>query len=161
MKKWYHPSSLFDRFFETGIILKGVDGALEFLGGVLLLFLTPAALHTFLTWVTQREISEDPHDTLANFLLHLSDHFNVGNKWFAVAYLWIHGGIKLVAVFGILRNQLWAYPFSLITLGLLLIYQIMSIIVHPTIGMTLLSLFDVVVLWLIWREYGKVKSSPH
>lgn len=161
MSKWYHPSSLFDKFFEGGVILKGIDGALEVLGGIFVIFLTPQVVHDFLAWVTQKEITEDPHDTLANFILHLGDHFNVGNKWFAAIYLLIHGGIKLVAVYGLLRNQRWAYPFSLITLGLLLLYQLVSIAVHPSIGMTLLSIFDVVILWLIWREYRKIKTAPH
>jgi len=157
---WYRPASALDKVFEGGIVLKGVSGVSEFLAGLLLVFVSPAAMRTFLAFVTQREIAEDPGDTLANFILHSADHFNAGNHLFAIGYLWIHAAIKLTAVIGILRNQLWAYPFSLISLGLLMLYQVYSLSVTFSVGMLLLTGFDVLVLALIWREYGKVRLKP-
>lgn len=157
---WYHPSSLFDKIFEGGIILKGIDGALEFLGGLLVLFVSPVALHNFIAFVTQRELLEDPHDKIANLLVDATSHYAAGGRTFLVAYLWIHAVIKLVAVVGILKNWLWAYPFSLIGLGLLMLYQIYTIFfVKVSTGMVLLTAFDVIILGLIWREYGKVRQG--
>jgi len=157
---WYHPSSLLDKVFEGGIIIKGVTGLLEFLGGLLLLFVTPAQIHQLIALVTQRELLEDPHDRVANLLVQATSHFSSGGQAFAIAYLWIHATIKLIAVIGILRNQLWAYPFSLITLGVLMVYQLYSIVfVRLSVGMILLTVFDVFILWLIWREYGKVRAG--
>lgn len=155
---WYHPSTLLDKLFEGGIILKGISGGLEFLGGLLLIFIAPSTLHKFLAFLTQREIVEDPHDKLANLVLNSAQHFNSGGKTFAVAYLWIHAVIKLVAVIGILRNKLWAYPFALITLGLFMVFQVYSIIVKISLGMILLTIFDAFIVWLIWREYGKERA---
>lgn len=157
---WYHPSSLLDKVFETGIIIKGISGALEFIGGLLLFFVDPSVIHRFLVFITEKELLEDPHDKIATFLLQSTQHLGGGNKTFLIVYLWIHAGIKLVAVIGILRNLLWAYPFSLGSLGLLMLYQLYSIIfVKPSVGMILLTIFDVFILWLIWREYGKVRQS--
>jgi uncharacterized membrane protein len=156
---WYHPSSLFDKIFEGGIIIKGLSGVLEFLGGVLLFFVSPLAIHNFVAFITQREILEDPNDKIANFLLQTTQALNGNGRAFIIVYLWIHAIIKLIAVIGILKNQLWAYPFSLLTLGLLMLYQIYSIIfVSVSTGMILLTIFDVFILWLIWREYGIVKQ---
>ena len=152
---WFHPTSLLDKIFEGGIILKGVSGLLEFLAGLLLLLTSPATISGFLAFLTQREIAEDPHDKLASFILHSADHFNSGAKTYAVAYLWVHATVKLVAVVGILRNQLWAYPFSLITLGLLMLFQIYSMTVQFSAGMLLLTIFDALIIGLIWREYSK------
>jgi uncharacterized membrane protein len=155
---WYHPSSILDKVFEGGIIIKGVTGGLEFIGGVFLFFVSPASIHRFLAVVTQRELLEDPHDRIANLLLHATQHIGTGGRTFAIAYLWLHASIKLIAVIGILRNQLWAYPFSLITLGLLMLYQIYSLSVKFSTGMLILTIFDVFILALILREYGKAKS---
>jgi uncharacterized membrane protein len=155
---WYHPSSILDKIFEGGIILKGITGGFEFLGGLFLLFVDPASLHKFLTFITQREVTEDPHDKIAHLILNSSQHFNSGNEAFAIAYLWLHAGIKLIAVIGILRNKLWAYPFSLVTLGLLMLYQVYSIATRFSVGMLLLTIFDVFILALIWREYSKAKT---
>ena len=157
---WFRPASALDKVFEGGILLKGVSGVLEFLAGLLLFFISPAAIDGLLRFVTQREIAEDPHDRIATYILHSADHFSSGNKGFAIAYLWVHAIIKLIAVVGILRNQLWAYPFSLVTLGLLMLFQIYSIAVRFSVGLAALTLFDAVILWLIWREWAKVRQVP-
>lgn len=157
---WYHPTSLLDKIFEGGIIIKGVTGLLEFIGGILLLIFSPTQIHHFIAFVTQRELLEDPHDKIANLLLHGTSHISSGGRVFAITYLWIHAVIKLIAVIGILKNQLWAYPFSLITLGLLMLYQAYTIFfVKVSVGMIILTVFDIFILWLIWREYDKVQQS--
>ncbi len=156
---WYHPSSILDKVFEGGILLKGISGALEFIGGALLFFVSPASIHNFIVFITHRELLADPHDLFANILLNSTQHIG-GSRAFLIIYLWIHATIKLVAVIGILKNQLWAYPFSLITLGALMLYQIYTIaFVSVSIGMILLTVFDIFILWLILREYKIVRKN--
>ena len=154
---WYRPSTLLDRFFIVGIIIKGLHGALELLAGLALFFVSPATIHQLVTLVTQEELLEDPHDKLANLLLQSTQHLSTGSKTFLIIYLWLHAAIKLIAVLGILRNKLWAYPFALITLGLLMFYQVYIIVVEGSLGMILLSILDAFILWFIWREYGQRK----
>lgn len=156
---WYHPSSILDKVFEGGIILKGISGSLEFIGGALLFFVSPASIHDFIVFITQKELLNDPHDVIANILLTWTQHLG-GSQIFLIVYLWIHATIKLIAVIGILKNQLWAYPFSLITLGVLMFYQVYHIVfVSPSIGMILLTVFDIFILWLILREYKIVRKK--
>ncbi len=156
---WFKPSTLFDKVFEGGLIIKGINGFVEFVAGLILLFVSPASIQHFLSYITQEEISTDPHGKIAHLILHSADHLNTSNKAFLIIYLWLHAGIKLIAVIGILKNWLWAYPFSLITLGLLLIYQLYSISVRASFGMIALTIFDVFILGMIWREYGFVKTK--
>ena len=157
---WYHPTSLLDKVFEGGIIIKGLTGVAEFAGGLLLFFVSPATIHNFVVFITQDELLEDPHDRIANLLLSSSQYLTSGNRTFLIIYLWIHAFIKFIAVIGILKNQRWAYPFSLITLGALMLYQLYSIIfVAPQLGLVLLTIFDVFILALIWREYGKIRAQ--
>src|SRR5450830_868549 len=146
---WYRPASVLDKIFEGGIILKGASGVLEFVAGLLLVFTSPDAIRSFLAFLTQREIAEDPNDTLANLILHSAEHFNSGNKTFAIAYLWVHAAVKLTAVVGILRNQLWAYPFSLIALGVLMLYQVYSMSVKFSAGVIVFIVSEASMLWLL------------
>jgi len=157
---WYHPKSLFDKVFEYGILLKGVDGLLEFLAGLLLLVVKPSTIQHFVSFITQKELLEDPHDFVANFLVHATQNLG-GVTTFMIVYLWIHAGVKLVAVFGLLRNKPWAYPFSLITLSVLLLYQFYSLYEKVTIGMLILTVFDAFIIWLIWRESIKVRQQKN
>lgn len=147
-----------DKVFVVGIFIKGIDGLIELISGFVLLFISPAAVHHFITFLTAKELAEDPHDHIANLLVHATQHFGTGSKAFAIIYLWIHAAIKLISVWGIFTNRLWAYPFALITLGILTIYQLVDISVKPSIGMVLLTIFDIFILILIWREYGKMKA---
>ncbi|MCX6728644.1 MAG: DUF2127 domain-containing protein [Candidatus Saccharibacteria bacterium] len=157
---WLHPKSLFEKSFVIGILFKGIDGLIELLLGFVFLFLSPEKLNNLVVFATHQELSSDPHDFLANLLINSSQHYTNGGRYFLVAYLWVHAAVKLIAVIGILRNKLWAYPFSLITLGIFTVYQLYEIIfVKVSFTMVLLTVFDVFIIWLIWREYGKIKNS--
>ena len=92
----------------------------------------------------------------------LLEHLASGGTTFLVAYLLVHGFIKLVAVGSLLLNKLWGYPFSIATLGLFMLYQIYEISLHHSIFLILLTLFDIFLMWLIWREYQqqKAKQTP-
>lgn len=151
-------SAVLDKFFAGGIVLKGLDGLAELVGGFILLFLPPTAVQHFITFLTHKELSEDPHDLIANFLIHAGQAFGAGSKAFAVGYLWIHAAIKLIAVWGILKQQQWAYPFSLTTLGILTLYQLYTLHIKLSAGMLILTIFDIVIILLIWREWRIVRS---
>jgi uncharacterized membrane protein len=156
--KWFHPRSLFDKFFSVGIIIKGIDGLIELIIGFVLLFVTPESINRLAVFATHRELAKDPHDFIANTLLHASNGFTNGGRVFLIVYLWVHAAIKLVAVIGILKNQLWAYPFSLITLGILTMYQVYEIVfVKVSFVMVSLTVMDVIILWMIWEEYLKIR----
>src|SRR5262245_2638401 len=49
---WFKPSGLLDRTFEISIMLKGLDGVLELVGGVLLLFVSPTSINQFIGRIT-------------------------------------------------------------------------------------------------------------
>jgi uncharacterized membrane protein len=62
---WSRPPDLLGQTFEVGILLKGLDGLLEVLGGLLLLVVSPATIDRVVTSLTRHELSEDPRDVLA------------------------------------------------------------------------------------------------
>jgi hypothetical protein len=51
-------------------VLKGLDGVLEVAGGILLLLLSPQAIQHLARVLTAHELSEDPHELIARYLLH-------------------------------------------------------------------------------------------
>jgi uncharacterized membrane protein len=62
--------------FDISVISKGVDGALEIVGGALLYLVSPAHLHSLVRMLTQHELSEDPNDFLAGYLLQAAQHLS-------------------------------------------------------------------------------------
>jgi uncharacterized membrane protein len=152
---WFTAKGALDRSFEVGIILKGLDGVLELGGGVLLLIVSPATIQGVVAAVTQHERSEDSHDKLANYLVDASQRLTGSAVLFGAAYLLAHGIVKVVLVTALLRDQGWAYPWTIAVLIAFVIYQLYRIVLHPTIGLIALTVFDLAIIWLTWREYRK------
>ncbi len=146
------------RIFRISILLKGIHAATEIVGG-LLLFVVPLSVFTQLSvWLTREELLEDPHDLIANSLKHFADQLSLSSTTFGGSYLLSHGLIKVVLVVALFKNKLWAYPWSLIVLGLFILYQMYRFTFTHSVALILLTIFDLAVIWLIWREYQIVKK---
>lgn len=148
-------TDLTDRAFLIGVLLKGVDGALELAGGILLLAIPHPAIGRLVAALTRSELAEDPHDWVATHLVHLADSLTVSTTRFAAAYLLAHGLVKVVLVAAVLRERRWAYPWMIAVLVAFIGYQLYRIALAPTVGMALLTAFDAVLVWLTWREYRR------
>ena len=121
---WFRPRDLLDRTFEVGIVLKGLDGVLEVVGGLLLLVVSPVTINRLVTSLTQHELSEVPHDFLASHLLRTAHGLTGSALLFGAVYLLAHGVVKVILVAALLWNQLWAYPWIIGFLGVFFVYQL-------------------------------------
>ena len=147
-------SRALDRTFRVGMVLKGADGVLELIGGMILLFVAPATIEHVMRSLVAHELSQDPHDFVATHLLHTSTHLSRATTIFGAVYLLSHGAAKLVLVVLVLRDKLWAYPWMMALLVAFIVYQVYRItVVKFSFGLTALSVFDAVLVWLTWREY--------
>jgi uncharacterized membrane protein len=151
----FRPAGLLDWTFEIALIFKGLDGVLEIVGGVLLLFVSQAQFDSWVVALTQHELSEDPNDFIANHLLTAAGHLSAGGQTFAAFYLLAHGVVKVVLVAAVMKDKLWAYPWMIAFLVAFIVYQCYLMVVNPTVGIALLTVFDVFMIWLTYREYGK------
>ncbi len=145
--------------FDISVIVKGIDGVLEIVGGVLLLVISPAQLDHLARILTQRELSEDPHDRLANYLFHGSAGLSTGAKMFAAMYLLWHGAVKVGLVTALLLKRRWAYPAAIVAFLLFLLYQLFRYSVTAAPELLVLSIVDVVVILLTWLEYRRLRAS--
>jgi uncharacterized membrane protein len=151
---------LLHRVFVVGLWGKALDGALELVGGVLLLLIPPARIHALVIALTQHELVEDPQDWLATALRHAAAQLSVGSQLFGAIYLLVHGLVKLVVVAGVLRGQRWAYPTAIGVLGLFIAYQAYRLSYAFSPGLLLLTLFDLAIVGLTWREYVSSRDKP-
>jgi uncharacterized membrane protein len=148
-----------DRTFGISVALKGLDGLLEVIGGIVLLFIPPATLQSWVKSLTAHELAQDPHDFIARHLLHSASQLSHGTVLFGAVYLLTHGIAKIVLVVAVLRDQLWAYPWMMALLGVFIIYQVYRLTYRVTIGLLLLTLFDVFVLVLTALEYRRRRGA--
>jgi uncharacterized membrane protein len=155
-------SPALDTTFKIGLVLKGLDGILEVIGGIVLLFLSPQAIQHLARTLTAHELSQDPHDLIALHILHTTAHLTTSTTLFGAIYLLSHGSAKIVLVVLVLRDKLWAYPWLIGLLLAFIAYQLYRLIaVHFSVGLTALTIFDAVLVWLTWREYQAKRATRH
>ncbi|MEP6563571.1 MAG: DUF2127 domain-containing protein [Mesorhizobium sp.] len=141
------------QIFEISLLLKGAHALIECVGGLLLALISTSAIVSLVNRLTQEELIEDPHDLVAGQLMGLANNFSVGTQHFYAFYLLSHGLVKVALVIGLLRNKLWAYPASLVVLSLFIVYQLYRFSYTNSVGLIVLTVFDLIVMWLIWHEY--------
>ncbi|QKC68407.1 DUF2127 domain-containing protein [Mesorhizobium loti] len=146
------------QIFEVSLWLKGAHALTECVGGILLYVVTTDTIASWVNALTAEELIEDPNDFIAGHLSRMASHFSVASKEFYAFYLLSHGLIKLALVVGLLRGKLWSYPASLAALGLFMVYQVYRYSYTQSFGLLVLTVFDAVVMVLIWHEWRIVRQ---
>ena len=141
------------RFFVLLLIVKGILAILEIVGGVAVFFINQKDLINFVQTITQSELIEDPHDIIANYLLHLANDFSISTKLFVTLYLLSHGIIKFWLIVGLLKKILWYYPIAIAVFGFFIIYQFYRYNHTHSLTLLLITALDLVVIFLTWKEY--------
>jgi len=143
--------------FHAGITLKGFDGILEVIGGALLWFVKPHSMDRLVRWLFDHELSRDPHDFIAVHVLHATQHLTGEGRTFASIYLAAHGIVKIALVTALWRDKLWAYPLSIGVFSVFDVYQLYRFTHTHSLALVVLTIFDLMVICLTWREYRAQK----
>ena len=147
---------LYHRLFQIGVWIKGIDGLIETVGGIVLLFVSLDAINRDVIAITENEIREDAGDLIANALRHAAHHMTQSSKQIAGAYLVGNGVVKVFLVVGILRGKLWCYPVAMAVITFFILLQCLRLCFHFSWTMSLATIIDVAIVFLIWREYHRL-----
>lgn len=154
------PRTATDKAFRVSLYLKGLDGLLETLGGILLLLIKPEQINHLARWLTQGELSQDPHDFIANHILKTAHSLTGASLAFGAAYLLAHGAVKIVLVFEVLRDHLWAYLALIAVTSLFVVYQVYRLAAAKfSVSLLLLTLFDLLIIYLTQKEYRRQRQT--
>jgi uncharacterized membrane protein len=161
----FEPRRLLDErkihlVFEVSLWLKGAFALSEVIAGVAAYFISQQFLLAIVLWVTKEEFAEDPHDIIANSLLHAAQNFSVNTQKFVAVYLLGHGVIKLWLIIGLLRRRLWYYPVAMIVFALFIAYQLYRYTFSHSVWLLLITVLDIIVIALTWHEYRFMRSAP-
>ena len=137
--------------FTASVLLKAANGALEIIGGTLLLF--TGTIANGIAYLAQSELIEDPGDFLANSIQHYLPYLSQHSQLFAALYLLSHGIIKIFFATGLLRRKLWAYPSAIAVFIFFVIYQLYRYTYTHSTFLILLTIFDIFVIAMTWYEY--------
>ena len=151
-------NSWYERIYKLTVAIKGFDGLVELLAGILLL-IAPSWLHSVLGAISG-EASEHHGRFMQYIAVHVA-HIDVdlarGGLVVVVLFLISHGVVKLTLVWALLKEILWAYPYALAVLFAFFVYQLYLCFAHPGIGMVIFTLLDALIIWVVWGEWQKLK----
>jgi uncharacterized membrane protein len=156
-------STATDRLFKIAVILKGIDGGVQLLGGLLLIVVPPAAITGLANAVITRDLLGDPNGTLAQHLQTAASNFagggEGGTRLFAIIYLLAHGVIKLGLMWALLRKILIAFPIGVVVLTGFVVYEVWRAVHTHSIALPIFAALDAVIIVLVIREYLKLRRE--
>ena len=153
LHKW-----LFHESFRAGITLKGIDGILEAVGGVILWFVRASALNRFARIFLRHDLPFDRHEFLTIHLFRATQHLATARHFVAV-YLVLHGVIKVALVTALWFDALWAYPLTIAVFSVFSGYQLYRFTHTHSLALLFITMLDALIIYLTWWEYRERKRS--
>jgi uncharacterized membrane protein len=113
------------------IVYKFGLGLLEFLSGFTLWFFGQKIYQVYRSGILQ-ELSEDPHDLLANLSQKIVPNLLTHNG-FIIIYLLILGSAKIAGAVGLIYKKNWGVDLLVGLTTIMAPFQIVNLILHPNI----------------------------
>ena len=146
-------SSILHESFEVGIAIKGFDGLLEFLGGVIILLMKPSQMNDLVRKICEHLLARAPHSKVVLHMFTASQNMTDSSVRFAALYLLSHGLVKALLVTCLWMNKLWAFPMTIGVFGAFAMYQVFRFTHTHSWALVVLTIFDVLIILLTWNEY--------
>ena len=145
--------------FRVSLAFKGALSLLEIAAGLTAYFVNANDVVRIVASITQDELAEDPNDFVASHVLAAASRLSIGGQRFAAFYLLSHGIAKMFLVAGLLREKLWYYPVSIVVFAAFVAYQLLRFSHTHSPWLLVLTVVDIAVIALAWREYGQLRDA--
>jgi uncharacterized membrane protein len=147
------------RVFDISLIIKGLFALIETVGGLVVLWINQQFILNLVLTITADELSDDPNDFWANFLIHSTQQFSITSQHFLAFYLVSHGIIKGLLILALFKEKIWSYPLAMVVFSLFGGYQIFEFIRTGSLWLLALTVLDIFVIALTWHEYRYMKRT--
>lgn len=135
--------------YQASLWFKVVVGLIETSLGAVILLLSPDSLDDITQFTTALGQAHPSAFSTANYInIALS-----GSRLIIAAYLLIHGIPKILLGLALMQRKLWAYPIALVSLVVFMSFQIYEVVAHHSASMFVLTVIDIGIGLMIWREY--------
>ena len=156
MKKLFDKNNVHVAF-DISLTLKGAFALVEIAASIFAYVVTTQFLLDLVQAITRTELTEDPRDFVANYLLHAAQGLSVSSRHFTAFYLLSHGVIKLWLIIGLWQKKLGYYPASIAVFSLFIFYQLYRYSFTHSLSLLLITILDGVVIGLTWFEYQHLR----
>jgi uncharacterized membrane protein len=143
--------------FEISLMFKGAFALAEIATSIFAYVVTTQFLLDLARVITRTELTEDPRDFVANYLLDAAQGLSVSSQHFTAFYLFNHGVVKFWLIIGLWQKKLGYYPAAIAVFGLFILYQLYRYSFAHSLLLLLITALDVAVIGLTWFEYQHLR----
>lgn len=137
--------------FDYGLVVKAAEGAIEIVGGLLILSAARMFVVKIASIVTAGELASDPDDPVATWIRTTAHSFAIHTHYLLAAYLLIRGVLKVVLSAGMFRKVYWAFPAFVLCFTLFGAYEAYRAVVRSEVLLAAFALFDFMMVMLAVR----------
>lgn len=146
------------KLFKIGMYWRVLYGAIRILVGLTLLEFINIPFTVLLQRIMSHELAEDPADDLFTFTNHFLQIHPLHVTYFLSFYLIFWGIIDIFLSINLLKRKTWAFPASLGLVTFFVLYELYRLTHTHSLILLSIILIDIIIIWVINREYKKVKT---
>lgn len=152
-------STFLHNSFLVGLGMQAAIGASQLMAAIALFLGDRMGWLRDLAHMTDPGLFSHPGHGLRMSMLSAVHDFAAHKQGFWLLYLFAHGLLNLSVVVALLAKKTWAHPVSMLVLTGFVAYQLDRFRFSHAPSLILLSLFDVIVIGLVWREWQQVRAE--
>ena len=154
-------SSLQRKAFLAAIAIKGLDGAVETIAGLIIAIAGAHSVYAMVLWITAPELTNHPHSHALHAIRHGASRFAHGPHMFFVIYLLAHGIVKLALAINLIIGHKWIFPVATVVLLGFIGYMGWRLFGHWSVWLAAFALFDVLTVALVLNEWRRVTAETN
>lgn len=148
-----------NKLFVYGMWWRIFYGFLRTITGLILLKMVGRSFADIVDSFTGDKIRSYPFDPLFNLVETFFHHFPYTVTHFVAAYFIFWGLIDIILSLALLRHKIWAFHVSIYLIGFFTLYEVYRFFQNHSKTLLLVIFVDTVILWIIHREYLKIKKA--
>jgi uncharacterized membrane protein len=142
--------------YLTTLTIKGFDGAVEILAGLVIVITGPQRIYRWVVRVTAPELYDGSHVAAVHAIRRGAEHLATTGAHFVEFYLVVHGLLKLALVTVLLRGGgRWVFPVGVLILVGFISYMSWRLNQQWSNWLLGFALFDVLTLALVLNEWRR------
>lgn len=147
-----------NKLFKYGMWWRIFYGILRTISGLILLRMVGRPFADIVEGFTGDELRSYRFDPLFNLLNTFFNHFPYTVTHFVAAYLIFWGLMDIILSIALLRHKIWSFHISIYLIGFFTLYEVYRFFQNHSKTLLLVIFVDTVILWIIHKEYLKVKK---
>ena len=138
---------------EISLAVKGIMAFAEVISGAALMAIGTGKVARFVDWMVNNNLTSDPTDVIGITVHRVAASLSLDTHNFFAWYLITQGMVKLLTIIALSRGERWFFPIGAAILSIFIGYQLIHIWLDFSGILLVLTLFDIVVVTLVIREY--------